>query len=284
MAGFPEHVHAPLIQRRPAAAAWAALNLFIVYGSSGAVAVAGPRALALPGFSWPDIAQNVLLYLPFGMFGVWALRHDANVGPALLARVTALALVFAGAIELLQTILAARIASPLDVMANVAGAAAGAAAAARVEHTANSALQAIRPSGLLVARGRYLLAALFVAIIIAAWYPFDVTLDVSTLSERTRAVRNDPWLRPGATELWLHGGRFFLLAALLAACLRGLARKAAPVAAAVAVSAAIAIDLGQLAMGSHPIGLAAFVSQTAGACAGAAAALALPRGSWYAAA
>ena len=264
--------------------AWAALALFILYGSSGSVAVAGARAVALPGFSWPDFAQNFLLYLPFGTFGVWALRPGAGAGTALLARVTAVALVFAVAVELMQTVLAWRIASPLDVIANIAGAAAGAVGAARVERTAALVVEAIRPSGLLVAPGRYLLAALLAAIVIAAWYPFDVTLDVSTLSERTRVVRHDPWLRPNAAELWLQGIRFFFLAALLTSCLRGLSRKAAPAAAAAAVAAAIVIDLGQLAMGSQPIGLAAFVSQAAGACAGAAAFVALSRGSWYAAA
>ena len=286
VAGFDARVHAPLIQRRAAAAVWAALGLFIIYGSSGAVGVAGPRSVALPGLSWPDIAQNFLLYVPFGTFGVWALRRDTGIGPALIARVTAIALFFALAVEMLQTLLASRIASPLDVMSNVAGAAAGAAVAARVEHAGRIAIRAIGPTGLFVAPRRYLLAALFAAIVIAAWYPFDVTLDVSTLSERTRAVRRDPWLPQATTELWLQGGRFFFLAALLTGCLPGLSRKAAPIAAAVSVSAAMAVDLGQLAMGSHPIGLSSFVAQAAGACAGAAAAFALvlARGRRYAAA
>ena len=54
--------------------AWRALALFILYGSSGPWAGDASRAEALPGISLPDIAQNVLLYIPFGMFGVWALR------------------------------------------------------------------------------------------------------------------------------------------------------------------------------------------------------------------
>jgi hypothetical protein len=45
------------------------------------------------------------------------------------------------------------------------------------------------------------------AIVLAAWYPFDVTLDVSTLSERTRAVRLDPWLWPGTAEFLTQGAR-----------------------------------------------------------------------------
>jgi len=82
-------------------------------------------------------------------------------------------------------------------------------------------------------------------------------------------VRLDPWLRPNAADLWNQSARYFVLAALLATCLRGLAKLAAPVAALAIAGAALVIDLGQLAMGSQPIGFAGFVSQLAGACAGA---------------
>jgi hypothetical protein len=116
-----------------------------------------------------------------------------------------------------------------------------------------------------------LLVAVLAAIVIAAWYPFDVTLDISTLSERTRAVRLDPWLRPSSSELFAQAGRFFVLAAVMTLCLPGLSRRAAPVAAvAAAVTIAGVVDLGQSAMGSQPIGVSALLSQSAGSLAGAA--------------
>ena len=65
-----------------------------------------------------------------------------------------------------------------------------------------------------------------------------MTLDVSTLSDRTRLVRLDPWLWPGTAELWGQGARFFVLAAVAAVCLPGLAKRAAPVAAMAAVAIA----------------------------------------------
>lgn len=260
-----------LLHPGAAAAGWAALALFVLYGSIGTPAGVRIRAVAWPGISWPDIAQNVMLYVPFGTIGVWALQRDATSRTALCVRVVAIAFVYSSTMELLQMFSALRTASPLDVIANVVGAGAGAIAAPRAEQILTMAVDRVRPTGLLAAPARYVLAATLAAIVLAAWYPFDVTLDVSTLSDRTRAVRLDPWLRPGSAELWGQGARFFVVTAVMAACLTGLAKRAAPVAAVAAVALALVIDLGQLAMGSEPIGLAAFVSQAAGACAGAAA-------------
>jgi len=174
------------------------------------------------------------------------------------------------AMELLQMRFAARIASPLDVISNVSGALIGAIAAERTERALQRGMDTARRIGLLTAPARYLLAAVLAAIVIAAWYPFDVTLDVSTLSERTRAVRLDPWLRPSSVELFAQASRFFVLAAVMTLCLPGLSRRAAPVAAVVTATIAGVVDLGQCAMGSQPIGVSALLSQSAGSLAGAA--------------
>jgi len=127
---------------------------------------------------------------------------------------------------------------------------------------------------------------LLATIVVAAWYPFDITLDISTLSERTRAVRRDPWLWQGASQLWMQGARYGLLAAATVFCLPKLSKWAVPVAIVFAVLIAVVVDLGQLGMSSQPIGLAAFASQAVGAFAGAGAALlvTLVRGREYAAA
>jgi VanZ family protein len=176
--------------------------------------------------------------------------------------------------ELLQTLFAVRIASPLDVLANVLGAAAGVVAAAPAEQAFGKMLIAARAAGFMTGRARYLLVVLLTAIVVNAWYPFDITLDVSTLGARTADVRRDPWLWPPSSgELLAHAALFFVVAATATTCLRNLAAdRAALVAGAGCVVIAGVIDLGQLAMGARPIGLASFASQTAGACAGAVAA------------
>ena len=183
-------------------------------------------------------------------------------------------------------LLASRIASMLDVISNVAGTIIGAALAAPIERACAIASARIRQTGLMERRSRYALAVLLAVIVLGAWYPFDVTLDISTLSERTRAVRRDPWLLPATSQLLMQAARYCVLTATLASGLVKLEKWAAPAAMVVTVSIALLVDLGQVGMGSQPIGLAAFASQAAGAFAGAGAALfvALVRGSPYAAA
>ena len=259
-----------LIHPRAAFVGLAALALFVLYGSSGALDSGMVRVEPLPGISLPDIAQNLLLYIPFGTLSVWTFRRSVPNRRALYVLIALLAFVYSSVMELLQMRFAARIASPLDVVSNVSGALIGAIAAGRSERVLQWGMDGGGRIGLLTAPARYLLAAVLAAIVIAAWYPFDVTLDVSTLGARTRAVRRDPWLQASSIELFAQGARFFVLAALTALCLPALSRRAAPVAAVVAVIIAGVVDLGQLAMGSQPIGVSALLSQAAGSLAGAA--------------
>lgn len=259
------------VKQRLAAVGLAALALFIVYGSSGRGPADAPHAVALPGISFPDIVQNILLYVPFGILAVWAVSRSGSMRPGHHVAIVAVACAYSAVMELMQTRFAARIPSLLDVIANGIGALIGALAAAPAERALGVALNGLRRTGLTVARARYALAALLAAIVIAAWYPFDVTLDVDTLSTRTAAVRHDPWLWPASGgTLVLAGTVFFVLAAVIATCLPRLGKRAGPVAAVASVVIAAAVDLGQLAMGSRPTGVAVFVSQAAGGCAGAA--------------
>ena len=286
MQGIADRAERPVIRPALAAVAWAVLAAFVCYGSIGTVSGDSQHIDVRADISLPDIAQNVLLYIPFGALGVWALRRNALSPTAVSVRVMAIAVGYSSAMELLQLVSASRIASPLDVIANVAGAWAGIVASAPFERALGVVIEIVRPTGFLATPARYGLAAALVAMLWYAWYPFDITLDVSTLSDRTRPVRLDPWLYPGAAELWRQGGGVFVLTAILAASLPRLTTRAAPVAALTAVAISAVIDLGQLAMGSRPVGGAVLVSQAAGACAGAAAVLVvtLARRTWYAAA
>src|SRR3954470_4237109 len=122
--GAVENRAHPLVQWRPAALVWAALAAFILYGSSGPLG--GARTDALPGVSLPDIAQNVLLYVPFGVLGVWSLRRFLHNRVVLLASLLALALAYSATMEFLQMMFGGRIASPMDVVSNTVGTCAGA--------------------------------------------------------------------------------------------------------------------------------------------------------------
>lgn len=245
------------------------LALFILYGSAGPWSGEALRTEALPGLSLPDIAQNVLLYIPFGVLGVWASRGLRTTRSARFLGVMAIAFAYGTAMELLQRRLAGRIASPLDVVANLVGAATGIALAKPAGQALTIAAGQIKRTGLLSTPLKYLLAALLATILLSAWYPFDITPDISTLAHRTRPIRLDPWLRPAASKLWAEAASFGLLAATALFCMPRLGKWAAPLAFIVVVLVAGVVDLGQLWMGSQPIGLAAFASQSAGALVGA---------------
>ena len=93
---------------------------------------AGISAFAYLSAPWPrfvtnfDLAVNVLGYAPFGFLAVAALHPRVRGVPA-FATATAAGFALALALEALQSYLPARIASNLDALCNLAGAAAGAA-------------------------------------------------------------------------------------------------------------------------------------------------------------
>jgi VanZ family protein len=262
-------ISTPLVSRHAAATLWGLLTAFIVYGSFGAVSTDGSRAAALPGLSLPDVVQNVLLYIPFGVVGIWTLQPARPRTVAPFVRVAAIGLACSVAVELMQALSALRISSTLDIAANVAGTALGCSLAGRAEQAIAGAHRAIKPTGLFDARLRYLLAAAVAGAALLAWYPYDLTLDVSTLSERARLLRADPWLWSGSRELWLQGLGFFTTAALLTACLQALGTRAAVAGVVVTLVIALLIDIGQLAMGRKPIGVASAAAQAIGVAAGA---------------
>jgi VanZ family protein len=97
---------------------------------------AGVSPFAYLTAPWPrhitqfDIAVNVLGYVPYGFLAAAALQPRLRGAVAFIAA-TASAMVLSLALEALQSYLPARIASNLDAMCNVLGAAVGAAAAVR---------------------------------------------------------------------------------------------------------------------------------------------------------
>lgn len=92
----------------------------------------GLSPVAYLGSPWPryvtgfDVAVNVLGYLPYGFLGVLALNPRMR-GIAAFAAVAGSALTLSLGLEAAQTYLPARVATNLDVLCNLAGAACGAA-------------------------------------------------------------------------------------------------------------------------------------------------------------
>jgi len=256
--------------RALAAPAWVLLAVFIAYASAGTWTLAGPRIWAPIHISWPDAAQNVLTYIPFGILGVLSLGGRR---PSLLARVGAvavLAILFSLSMETMQLYTEERTASVIDIVAALAGSVAGGLAARPFAHVVDWSIAVVRPSGVFDAEDRVVLVALTAVMVIAAWWPFDPTLDVSTLAGRLRGLRQDPWQLDGTTVV-RHALTFTWLSLAIAACAHRLRRGHAVIAATiVATIVALVLDAGQLAMGSQLIGLAGLGAQVAGAVTGVA--------------
>lgn len=251
------------------APAWALLALFIVYASAGTWTGDGRHAWAPLDESWPDVAQNVLVYMPFGILGVLTLRHRRLAWLTSVGVVAVIAGLFSLILEGLQLHTIERTASLTDVAAAVVGSIAGGLLAARVAATVNRVVEAVRPSGVLDATDAPIVIALWMALVVVAWWPFDPTLDPSTWAERWRSIRRDPWQVNG-TQMLAQALLYTWLSLAIATCAdRWHTRDAAVASAAAALATAVVIDGGQLAMGSQPIGVAAVVAQIAGATAGA---------------
>lgn len=133
-------------------------------------------------FSTLDVASNVALFVPFGFLVAASGSRAANSGRwsrRVLAS-GALAAGFAALIEVGQLFAPGRTSSVLDVGANVAGALTGATVAALVLPALGGALGA-RLSKLARAEPRLIpLALLALALAAGSFYPFAITLDVST--------------------------------------------------------------------------------------------------------
>ena len=141
--------------------------------------------------SIPDFTSNVLLFLPFGCFGVWALRRPR----ALAARVlllTVLAFLLSASVEILQLFTVDRTSSISDVAANTSGGLAGAVFGILFSVTAEGSIAAAAAAGLADARSLFPLVVATLVMLAGALEPIDVTLDVSSVFPKFRAFLHDP--------------------------------------------------------------------------------------------
>ena len=154
-------------------------------------------------FSLPDVVSNILLFIPFGFLwvgGQFSLSLQNRFWRVAFAG-GVLGLLAGLMIESGQMFSPGRIASMLDAFCNGLGSATGAAAG-------HLLFRAFRGSfGLILMRllqqrpSLVLLALLLLASVADAYYPFDVTLDVSTVWHSLKNSRLVPFM--GLRRLWL---------------------------------------------------------------------------------
>ncbi len=153
-------------------------------------------------FSFPDVVSNILLFFPFGLLwvgGEFSLRMQSRCWRASFTG-GVLGLLSGLIIESGQMFSPGRIASMLDALCNGLGSATGAAAGLPPIPSFS------RQFWLDTARSCYnngplslLLALLLLASVADAYYPFDVTLDVSAVWHNLKNIRLIPFaegLRP----------------------------------------------------------------------------------------
>ena len=232
---------------------WAALALFIVYGTLLPFHFVADRSFVADKLaritlnplvspdtnrrvSIPDVAQNVLLFLPFGVLGVLALDRSGANRAFTIARVTAIAAAFSALIEAMQLFTLDRTTSVTDLVAGTIGAFAGAVAcyplAARWVHSRAAA----RGAALIRLPAFYPLVAASLVVWAAAWAPFDITLDVGNIAGKLHAFRADPWQAGSPGEGLVATFRYLAFGLTLGLWLRQAAIRAAAPAAMIAGS------------------------------------------------
>jgi VanZ family protein len=255
----------PRTSKRYAAPGWALIALFIIYGSIGPFTGGEPSRWGPLYVSIPDVLQNVLLYFPFGCFGALALESRRRSFAWRVAEIAALACGFSLIAESIQLFIINRTASVTDVVAGTLGAALGALSSPAIARMADAALERARRLGITASPVVVPLVVTLTALAAVAWWPFDITLDIGTVSARVNDFRTDPWQSGNAINLGSQFLRYAVVTFLIAASLERLQPgKAALVATLSGLLLAIVLDAGQMVMGGRPAGLAHLAFQAAG--------------------
>ncbi|HEX3704692.1 MAG TPA: VanZ family protein [Vicinamibacterales bacterium] len=228
--------------------------------------------------SIPDVVQNILLFLPFGAFGVLSLRARRSAAASLVI-VVSLAAMTSAFVETLQLFDIDRTTSLSDVCANTAGALAGAIAALALAEFARVSLLQLRARRLADVPAFYPLLIAAIVLCVAAWEPFDFTLDVGTLVGKLRALRVDVWQLGGTRDEGVELIRYVLFGLASSFWLRQLGVKSASaIAAAAGATIAFGLEGSQWILGSRMPGLEDATVHAAGAVAGSALAIHWPHG------
>jgi VanZ family protein len=196
--------------------------------------------------SVPDVAQNVLLFLPFGVFGVLALDRSRTRKPATVLTTAALAVALSVIVEALQLFTIDRTTSFEDVVSSTIGALAGAVVCYPVaSRWARSGL-ASRADALIDLPAFYPMVAVSLLVTATTLAPFDITLDVGNVAAKLHAFRADPWNAGPLGEAVVSTSRYLVFGVTFALWLRQAGVRAAALVAMLAgIAAAGALDVGQ---------------------------------------
>lgn len=221
--------------------------------------------------SIPDVVQNILLFVPFGVLGVSAASTGRSWTWGRIAWITSLGALLSLSVESLQLLMRDRTASTGDVLTNTAGTLAGGTAARWVMNLAALAATRLRREGMTDVTELRTLTIAAGALVIAFLQPFDVTLEVGVVTGHIRAFEANPWQFTGLRD----EGIVLLIASLFAMALASYIRalgedRAGSKAVALGVPAVCALEASQVMLGSRMPGLWDAAVGSAGILTGAA--------------
>jgi VanZ family protein len=187
---------------------WIGAALFIVYGTTIPFNFISDRAAVFQHMArvvWnplvspdtrhrvsiPDFVGNLLLFMPFGCFGMWALTRPRS-SVARIALLVVLSAVLSMSVEVAQLFTVDRISSFADVFANTLGGLAGALAGFVLRASAGAFVSSAVDAGMADASAFYPLLLAALVLCAGAWEPFDITLDIGSVLPKCRAFVHDP--------------------------------------------------------------------------------------------
>jgi len=265
---------------------WALSAAFIIYGTTIPFHFVTDRQVVLANLarvtpnpfispdtgsrlSIPDVVGNLLLFVPFGCFGVWAAPRTRSVISRIVL-LTVLAAALSACVEALQLLTVDRTSSVGDLLANTTGAFSGAVIATLARSSAGIFFSAISASGLASGAMFYPMLVSAILVCAGAWEPFDVTLDVGSIVPKIRALFHNPWPAGPLTDEGLSVLQHLLFTSALVVWLQTAGFRAAVATGAIAGAAvAVALEGSQLFIAARMPGVWDALVAVAGSLLGA---------------
>jgi VanZ family protein len=138
-----------------------------------------------------DFVANLLLFTPFGCFGMWALRRPRSA-VARIALLVILSASLSASVEVTQLFTIDRISSLADVFANTLGGLAGATVGLVVGASAEAFVTGVAAAGMADASAFFPLLIATLLLCAGAWEPFDLTLDLGSIFPKLVLLLHDP--------------------------------------------------------------------------------------------
>ena len=218
--------------------------------------------------SLPDVVQNLLLFVPFGAAAVWALGGDRPTRH--IVSVVLLACALSVVAETIQLLTTDRISSLSDVLANTTGAVTGALTAILLRKRRPAEFIDLAKTSFVTAPTYYPTLASGLLVCVAAWEPFDFTLDVGVVTGHLKALRAVLWQPSFPIEQIVGFVPFLLFGFMLTQWLREL-RVPFPVVVGIGavITGGISLEVSQIFIESRLPSVAGALANAAGGVAGA---------------